>query len=244
MKYARVCDIGKVRSMNQDAVFAANKGHTGLFVVADGMGGHSRGERASRHIIKKIEEWWENFCPEHYDDDFKMIMRAVQKVAEQANREIYQNYNRNDICGSTMVLLLIYKEVYGLLYAGDSRIYLYHRRKLRQLTMDEVWENQSGLTLAEKEARWERCHGKLYNAVGISGTMQCNITTNELKPGMVFLLCSDGLYKYCSEKYLKKCLKKVGKESIPEIITGAMLEKVYEQGAGDNVSIIVVCDIG
>ncbi len=243
MKYARICDIGKVRSTNQDAVLAVSRDDMGLFVVADGMGGHSQGEKASRHMIRKFQDWWEDFCKEDYDGDFKRIMSAVQKTAEQAGREIYQKYNQTDICGTTMALLLIYQDTYGLLYAGDSRVYLYHRYQCRQITVDEVWENQPHLTKAEKEAGWERCHGKLYNAVGISANMRCNKITNMLKPGMVFLLCSDGLYKYCTKQNIKKYMKKAGRDKTPEMIAQTLLDQAYEHGAEDNVSLIVVCDL-
>lgn len=240
MEYAVLCDIGKTRSINQDSVFAASRGDEALFVVADGMGGHSYGEKASRHIVKKMEQWWENFHAQESDHDFTQIMQAVRQAAEQANREIYEKYNQKDICGSTMVLLLIWKQAYGIIFAGDSRGYVYDGHTLRQLTVDEVWENQPCLTKEEKEEGWERNHGRLYNVIGIRKEMRCHVLTNERKPGILFLLCSDGLYKYCPERFIKRYLKKAKRGRQLQVCADALLSKVYESGAKDNISMILV----
>lgn len=240
MRHAMVCDIGKERRINQDAVFSANCKDAGLFVVADGMGGHSQGEKASQWIIQKMAEWWNAFQPEKYGDDFVRMMNSLEQTAEQANRDIYQNYNKEVVCGSTMVLLFIYKDAYGMIFAGDSRIYLYHRWRLRQLTVDEVWENQPDLTQWERENNWDQYHGKLYNAVGTKEVLRCNVITGKLQSGMAFLLCSDGLYKYCPQRYIKKCMKKIKRTEKLEISTAALLSKVYDSEAKDNISAIFV----
>lgn len=240
MRHAMVCDIGKVRQINQDVVFSDSCKDAGLFVVADGMGGHSQGEKASQLIIRKMAQWWETFHPEKYGNDFVQMMKGLEQAAEQANQEIYENYNIDAVCGSTMVLLFIWKNTYGMIFAGDSRIYLYHRWKFRQLTVDEVWENQPDLTEWEREQYWERYHGRLYNAVGIQKELQCSVVTSELKAGMVFLLCSDGVYKYCPWKYLKKYMKIAYKSENPESAAAALLAKVYKSDAKDNISAIFV----
>ncbi len=240
MEYAQVCDAGRVRKVNQDAILAAGSQDTGLFAVADGMGGHSQGEKASRHMIRRLEEWWDVFCPEKYESSFMKMMDGLKRLLWKVNREIYDRYNQEDICGSTIVLLFIYKNAYGIMYAGDSRIYMCHGWKFRQMTADEVWENQPDLTSWEREKKWEQCHGRLYNAVGVRREMQCSMLTDELKHGMVFLLCSDGLYQYCSTQYLKKCVRKAGRDRDLKAGAQALLKKVYEGEAGDNISLILV----
>ncbi len=117
---------------------------------------------------------------------------------------------------------------------------MYSRRKLVQLTMDEVWENQQCLTEQERIKDWDRQHGKLYNAVGIRERMQYRVSVHEWNHGMVFLLCSDGLYKYCSEWYLKKCLKKAKREKDMQTCAVSLLQEVYQREAEDNVSIIII----
>ncbi len=240
MRYAMVCEIGKVRKINQDAAFSASCNETGLFVVADGMGGHSQGEKASQLIVRNMERWWETFHPQKYGNHFMQMMYGLRQEAERANQEIYENYNKNAVCGSTMVLLFLWKDAYGMIFAGDSRIYLYHKHKLRQLTVDEVWENQPDLTQWERERHWERYHGRLYNAVGIQKELRCSVVANERKAGMVFLLCSDGLYQYCPWQQLKKYMKKAGKAEHPECVAEALRNSVYRSQAKDNFSAILV----
>lgn len=240
MKQIGICDVGKVREINQDTILAVSREGSGLFVVADGMGGHSRGEKASQHIVSKLREWWERFSPEKYDYDFKRMILALKQIAEEANREIYHTYNNDDICGSTMVLLFICRNAYGILHAGDSRAYLYHAGRFRQMTIDDVWENRPDLTPRERKLNWEYCHGKLLNAVGIREEMQCKVITDELQEGMVFLLCSDGLYKYCPERFLKRYMKKARKAENVEYSVACLLEEVYAGPAKDNISIILV----
>lgn len=240
MKYAARSDTGKVRTINQDAVFAADKEGAGLFLVADGMGGHSHGEKASRLIVKKLTEWWECFWPETYGGNFMQMMYSLKQMVQQANEEIYENYNRENICGSTVALLFIYNGAYGVLSAGDSRIYVYHRWKIRQITTDEVWEKQPGIAPSELQKNWKQHHGKLYNAAGIRREMQCRVVTDEWKAGMVFLICSDGLYKYCRERFLRRCMKHVQRGYHPQRMAEVLVNRVYEMGAEDNVSLILV----
>jgi serine/threonine protein phosphatase PrpC len=240
MRYAKICDVGKVREVNQDAIFCASKIDCGLFAVADGMGGYSLGEKASEEIVRALGIWWKDFASEKYGYDFKLMMRGLIQTVENANQRIYQTYNGEKICGSTVVILFLYRNVYGILCAGDSRIYLYYKGKFRQLTVDDVWENQVGLSDRERISSWEHCHGKLVNAVGVRKQIHCRMVTDELKDGMVFLLCSDGLYKFCSEQYIKKCMKISKKEERLEYSCVRLRDKVYEGGAKDNVSIVLV----
>lgn len=109
MEYAKICDIGKVRKVNQDRVLAVSNKDTGLFVVADGMGGYSEGEKASQKIIEKMERWWEKFCFKQCKSDFSQNMLQLEQELLHVNREIYLKYNKGKICGSTIALLFICK---------------------------------------------------------------------------------------------------------------------------------------
>lgn len=240
MKYVALSDKGKARKINQDSIFATSDKNAGLFIVADGMGGHSQGEKASQLIVRRMSEWWEVFQKENNSSSFMQIMNSLKNTAKEVNEEIYQDYNRDDICGSTMVLLFIYKGAYGIISAGDSRIYLYYRWKLRQMTVDEVWEKQPDLTSFERKSGWERCHGRLYNAVGIRKEMQFHIVTDQWKTGMIFLICSDGLYKYCQKRFLINCMRKARLNRNLQSSAKALLSAVYEQDAEDDISLILV----
>ncbi|GFI19436.1 serine/threonine phosphatase stp [Lachnospiraceae bacterium] len=240
MEYAGISEKGLIREINQDAILMRSDVSAGLFAVADGMGGHSHGEKASQLIIKELSVWWENFQPSSYDGEFMRMTASIKQAVEYANREIYINYNKKVICGSTIVLLFIYKNQYCILYAGDSRVYQYRGSLWKLLTIDETWENQIDLSVWQKKDLKNPNYGKLVNAIGVRGNMQCRILTGQLKRKDSFLLCTDGLYKFCSDRYLKLCMKKSRRIMHLEDICQKMLDRVYGNGAGDNISFIVV----
>lgn len=240
MEYVGISETGLVREMNQDAILMHTNACTGLFAVADGMGGHSHGEWASRCIIMELETWWKRFQAISYDNDFKKMTLSIRQAVEQANRGIYTNYNQIEICGSTIALLFIYRNQYCILYAGDSRVYQYQENRLKLLTIDETWENQAGLSPQERKNILNPNYGKLINAIGTRKTMRCRILTGRRAGKNSFLLCTDGLYKFCPDKDIKYYLKKSQKSDNLENICYQIRDVVYQNGAGDNVSYIIV----
>ena len=240
MEYAGICDIGKKRSINQDAILMEANDNIGLFVVADGMGGHSNGELASQCIVTELTKWWIDFSEEKYENDFARMMYSIQQRVEEINNIIYKKYNQNAVCGSTVVILFIYKTQFGIIYIGDSRVYQYKCRKFKQLSRDDVWENQVGLSIQEKRLKWKTHQGKLINAVGTNRNISYHVITNEYEAGMLFLLCSDGLYKFCDDKQLKYWMKKGKKVKDIKLLCEELRNIVYKNGADDNVSIIFI----
>lgn len=233
-------DIGLKRKINQDAFCIFQNGEAGLFAVADGMGGYANGEKASRKVIEELGRWWLSFLPENYGFEFRRMLQAVEQVIEYANRYIYAEYNQKETCGTTVAVLFIYGNLYAVIYAGDSRCYLEHRRKWKQITVDEVWENQSNLEEKERRMKDHPNRGKLVNAVGIKNSICCRVVTDAVCPGSVFLVCSDGLYKFCTDRFMKKCLSKVNGRKNAEWAVDELVREVYANGAGDNVSVVVV----
>lgn len=234
-------EAGKIRDTNQDAVLMLTRKDVGLFVVADGMGGHAYGEKASGLIIEILEKWWNDFEPETYEYIFSKMMLSVKQSVEEANTIIFEQYNQDNICGSTIVLLFIYKNCYGILHAGDSRCYRYQRYAIKQMTVDDVWENQINLSRAERMNIKHPNRGKLINAIGTCREVECKVKTDVWNSDTVFLLCSDGLYKMCPEKYIEKCIRRYHRHKSLSDMCRDMLEKVYENGAKDNVSVIAIC---
>lgn len=239
MEYRGICDIGLERTMNQDAIFMAADGDIGLFCVADGMGGHSHGERASREIVDTLALWWKEFQESAYDYDFSRMMYSLNQVVEKANRAIHRMTEGRQISGSTVVVLFICQERYGILSAGDSRIYLCDWARVRQLTVDEVWENQVNLNLNSRVKKQHPNRGKLVNAIGIAEDVRITSSTDQSRGGMTFMLCSDGLYKMCSDRFIARTLKECRRGAL-DVIVSKLLRKVYEGGAKDNISIVLV----
>lgn len=241
-------DIGKKREVNQDTIGMYQKDDTALFVAADGMGGHTNGEKASRIVVAQLEDWWDSFSPGIYEYEFLKMLSAVEQVIEYANKRIYEEYNRNGICGTTVVVLFIYQNRYGIIYAGDSRCYLGYPHKgllsrggkWEQITTDEVWENCSDLSSKERKMKNHPNRGKLVNAVGIGKEVRCRAITDVILPNAFFLLCTDGLYKFCADKLLWDSIKKCKDRKSMERAVDKLIEKVYENGADDNASMIIV----
>ena len=199
LEFAGKCDIGQKREINQDSFCAYQREDAGLFVVADGMGGYTDGEKASQKVVAELSNWWNSFSPVLFDYEFKRMILSIEQAIEYANKCIYMELNRSNICGTTVTVLFIYRNLYGIIYAGDSRCYFSHRRQWRQLTVDEVWENQSSISNRERMMKDHPNRGKLVNAVGIKDSVQCRILTDNISDNTFFLLCTDGLYKYCAE---------------------------------------------
>lgn len=240
LEYYGVSDTGSVRNINQDAFCMYQKGDTGLFAAADGMGGYADGEKASRIVIDELSKWWDSFAPDICAGDFKNMVYDAEQAVAAANRRIYTQLNRSGVCGTTVTALLIYQSYCGIIYAGDSRCYMSCGRVYKVLTVDEVWENQPGIQKEELGIKNHPNRGKLTNAVGVRENVCCRMLTDEIRPDTTFLICSDGLYKYCEDRYIKKCLKHAKDARSVKKAVHSLLDRAYKNGAGDNITMIIV----
>ncbi len=195
-----------IRAVNQDSVFATEHDDNGLFLVADGMGGHSRGEYASQTVVQAVQEWWQSV------DGLSDIDRTAESCAGVLNtvtRQLYEDYSRNgEQGGTTTVLLLVNKAEFRILSVGDSRVYRFSFSKFEQLNEDDVWENLPEIrnTLSKEEIASDQRLGRLTAAVGGYRELSIRITGGTISRMDGFLLCSDGIYKPCGDKKLKKIL--------------------------------------
>lgn len=193
------------RDINQDSILCKT-GRTSVFCVADGMGGHSHGELASREIVTRLEECFVRLEEDAGFNDYSKIIDSYEKALYAANEYIFNNYNRGVICGSTAVVLIICQGRYTFFSSGDSRIYRKERLRIIQITSDDVWQNTAeAYKLADNnEIRRHHNYGKLTKAIGSSERTDICRVSGELRKRDRFLLCSDGVYKYIPEKILNK----------------------------------------
>lgn len=248
VRYAEICDIGLKASENQDAVFCASGDEKGLFVVADGMGGHKNGAFASGVLKEMFSTWWD----QNRDSTVKLDGRSacpdrIRDVIKNANRRILSSSPEGSICGSTVVALWIEGDSYTVFSCGDSRCYMITKKlfgfDMRCLTSDDVWENNpnnvKGLT--DAQVRQHKNHGKLLRAVGTENEFVCSVRGDVLPEKSLFLLCSDGVYKYAGEEELYREVKKAwGKETDLKTCVQAVKNLVYRNGAPDIMSVILV----
>src|SRR6516164_2428339 len=181
--------VGTVRRRNEDAVL--ERAEIGLWAVADGAGGHERGDYASSRIIASLRE------VEAGLSGLLLVDRVKERLAE-INRELRATaatLGPNTLIGSTVAVLLIVENQCCCLWAGDSRLYRMRAGRLRQLTRDQSYVQ----TLVDRgeitpEAASAHPLGNIItNMVGASDQLSLEETRDGLEPGDILLLCSDGL---------------------------------------------------
>ena len=223
-----------VRDHNEDAVVSLPG--QGLWAVADGMGGHARGDYASQSVIKSLLDMT---LP--HDVQVAGQLNSIHRVLEQTSQRLIakaQEISEQTIIGSTVVVVVINGNDLGILWAGDSRAYRLRQGQLSQLTTDHTVANE---LIREQgfnydDARSAQDAEALTTAVGASvfAPERCEDTT---QPGDRFCLCSDGLNKVVPDWEIASVLNA---QSAPEAAAQQLLELSLARHATDNVSIIVV----
>lgn len=228
-----VCEKGPVRPVNQDRAGRFEDGTSGLYLVADGMGGHYGGEKASSAVLDGMSDWWERFRASSQRPGIVQGMEQLRAVLERAHRSIQSNTPPGLVCGTTVTALLIAGGEYALLSCGDSRCYLLPGRfplapSLRQLTHDDV------VPPGSKDA------GKLLCAVGAGSGPRITVTTAPLPSGGVFALCSDGIYKYCPRKVIARELTRCARGAPMTSAAGGIVSTALRNNTQDNYSLVLV----
>lgn len=244
IKTGHICETGLVRKENQDAYLAYVSSSLNVFCVADGMGGHANGKRASTAIVNGIREWIDEFYAGKYEAGFLALLDDFEKKLADVNRQIFRFYNRGQTCGSTLAVLIISDKYYAVLSMRDSRIYRKRRGIFSQLTKDDTWENSDKVPsdMLSEEIRRHGNYGKLMCALGVQESFVPHRMTDKLNSGDTFLLCSDGVYKYCDKKILAKaCGRRIRKSStFMEEKLQLLRTNVIGRGASDNFTAILV----
>ncbi|MBR3305829.1 MAG: serine/threonine-protein phosphatase [Lachnospiraceae bacterium] len=237
-EYALFSEKG-LRSVNQDAVLAASRDDHALLVVADGMGGHSFGEVASAAIIKAVNDWWVTAYDKEPFPSLDEAILKCRKAILKVNDDLLGEYSdKGQIVGSTVVLLLLWEGEYAAISVGDSHIYRQTFFGLEAITEDDIWENmpEVRMSMSEEQIMQDPRYGKLTAAVGPSAELEPHIIRGKLKRRETFLLCSDGVYKFCPVKELARIMRSRGtvKERAEKIRRCA-----YDHATRDNYSAVL-----
>jgi len=250
ISYAAICEAGS-REENQDSIFCASHEGGGVFLVADGMGGHENGRWAGQTVREKIRLAWEENTERSMEKMHPFLLDETLKEAlNAANRQIRKETGAGKVSGATAVVLRIGDDGYGLMSCGDSRCLKVTKTfcgtEIRQLTKDDVWENFGENTrgLSRSEIRDHANRGKLVRAVGTENGFDCDIFRDRLPARALFALCSDGVYKYLDGKVFADHLKETYRGKGTEELLMERIERIrgliYENGAPDNFSLILV----
>lgn len=220
---AAASDVGRVREINQDSFL--ERPDAGLWAVADGVGGHTDGEVASRMVCDALAD----FAPgASFDDMIDLARKRIEDVNEHLLRAANRPVNPVQ-SGSTVVALLARGTRCAVLWAGDSRVYRWRDRRLEQLTKDHALENPDGLIGGEESHAITR-------AVGAEATLALDLYRDRVRPGDRYLLCSDGLTRSVPEVHIRGWMEQ---EDIRGIVSG-LIKATLDAGAPDNVTVVIV----
>lgn len=230
-----ITDKGLRRDTNQDSCLINQE--LGLFVVADGMGGHSGGEVASSLAVETVEE--------------VMLQPGTQKISpreliiksyEEASKRIFDlaaNEKRELLgMGTTMVLAYVRGKHLYVGNVGDSRCYLFRKPNLWQITEDHSLLNEqirAGI-MSEGEIREYVGRNVITRSVGYERDVYPDILEREIISGEMFLICSDGLSSLVSDEKISEILN----ENTPDKVVKACVEQALSNGGDDNVTVMLI----
>lgn len=227
----RVCHRthqGLVRANNQDNWLA----ESALYGVADGMGGHKGGETASRVALQVFRNAIGQKKP---DAD------ALRMAVEAANRRVYDMSARDDtLSGMGTTMSMIWQDTNRLLIAhvGDSRIYRLREGRLQQITNDHsfVAELVRNNIITPEMAKTHPQRNIITRAVGVDPFVQVDVLQEELLPGDLWLICSDGLHGMVEDEEIQTILSEMELEDAAE----RLISRALENGGHDNVTFVLL----
>lgn len=220
--------VGNVRKTNEDAFISAPE--QSLWAVADGMGGHSRGDYASKVVVEALLY----FSPQQ-----SLVQSVIDLDTRLKNaHDICRNTFSDEKVGSTVVAFYAYRDLCFFLWAGDSRVYRLREGKLEQMTCDHTLAQQKCARgeLSPISASFHPSAHILTRAVGVNQSLHIEIDAAQIQPGDRFMLCSDGLYNDLEFKEIHKLLAHGSpQESVDQLISLSL-----ERGGRDNTTVIVL----
>ncbi len=241
ISYAGLSDVGKVRTENEDSYgqFPENSldsflSEGLLFVVADGMGGHDKGEVASRMAIQITAE-------EYYSSKGVDPGRSLVRSFQTANTAIFQKAQGGSDAhpmGTTLSALALRGDVAHIAHVGDSRIYMVRQDKLVQLTTDhtKVEELKRAGIINKEEAKKHPERSTLQRALGVKEHVRVDLSSDiRVKPGDIFILCTDGLAQVKKDE-----LVSVVQNESPYTACKKFIALVNERGGIDNSTVQVI----
>lgn len=241
-------DPGRVRERNEDSLLALQlllsqhglpPAPMGLFILADGMGGHAEGQQASalavrlaaRHIISRI------YLPQLVDEENIGERQPINEVLQDSIRIAHEALLRRlPKAGTTMTMALALGGGVYIAHVGDSRAYLGDSSHLRSLTRDHSMAArllEMG-SVTPDEAKLQR--NILYKALGQGTEIEPDILYHDLDPGQYLLLCCDGLWDKISDEEM---LGIIQTSQVPSVACQKLVDQANRYGGEDNISVII-----
>ena len=245
MQFFAISDKGKVRSKNEDYCLAKEIGDYTMFVLADGMGGHSGGEIASKQAVSDIESFLSESLTERlFPAQISLLLKKAVAMANSHIIFLAEDDNSLEGMGTTCDVCVVLNGVLLIAHIGDSRVYkITSKGEIVRLTRDHsLIEHmiEMGL-LSSEEAENHPQKNIILKALGSDSDPVPDLIQDKLSAGDTLLLCSDGLTNMLSDETI---LKVVREERVPDLIAQKLVKMANEAGGKDNISIIVANEEG
>lgn len=242
--HAGLTDTGMLREHNEDDYTLPvqvdlktlnNKGH--LYVLADGMGGHQKGEVASAVTVEAVPlEYYNAITPLTVENFEETIIQALVNAITKANVDVMEATEGG---GTTVVTAVLYEDLLVTMNVGDSRAYLLRGDELRLISRDHSLVSrliEMGKITTEEALTHPR-RNVLYQALGQGSDLEIHVVTEKLHLGDVIILCSDGLWGEIEEKALKKVLTSTNS---PQEAARELINLANQAGGSDNITAIII----
>lgn len=249
-RLGRRTHVGMCRNLNEDSLLTLELNRTqqsvsqplGIFIIADGMGGHTAGEIASGTIVNSIAKKAAKelvFC-QLAQNGPSDCQKWLQEAVEVANADVYalRKSSGTDM-GSTLVAAVLEGNRAYIAHVGDSRAYLINAQGIQRLTLDHslverlIETNQ----ISREEARFHPQRNVIYRTIGDKSRIEVDVSTNLLNTGDYLLLCSDGLSGMLDDQTI---LKNVLEAPTPQAACDALVDLANAAGGDDNISVVIV----
>ena len=236
---ALLSDIGMKRKQNQDS--GLSRPDLGLFMVADGMGGHQGGETASRICVEKVCESVEASVSKSTDD-----RTLLQQGLLLANQAVYEQSTQDPQLkgmGTTATILKISKYLATIAQVGDSRVYYWNRDGIWQLTRDHslVQEKLRAGLITRAQLKTDEMKNVITRSVGYEPNMNIDLYQMPVASGDGFLICSDGLSGPVEDRVMFEILEETihSKLSLSDAAS-RLVNAANQRGGDDNVTVVLV----
>ena len=241
MKVFTKTDIGKTRSMNQDSFYVSeNDNGLNLFILADGMGGYKGGEIASKVAVTAVSKYiTEKF--EEVSKDKESILDLLEEAIIFANSAIYEESEQDEELqdmGTTLEVILIYKQKVYIGHVGDSRIYRIRKNNMKKITTDHSYVEkliQDGEITREESYNHPK-KNLLIKALGTDEEVEPDIIYTVLNKNDMLIVCSDGLTNMIPEREILDIALNNASENVAEVL----VDEANEAGGLDNITVIFI----